>query len=259
MKIKFSKYQGSGNDFIIIDNRLHAYRLTSDQISFLCNRRLGIGADGLIYLEDDCELDFKMIYYNADGKEGSFCGNGARCISAFAKELNLVNNSICFSSYDGIHNAEIEGGVIRLKMSEVLDIKMNKESLFLNTGSPHCVLFVENFDLIDDIVGLGRKIRNKKEYQPDGINVNFVQIIDETSIKIRTYERGVEDETLSCGTGVTASALASCFVKNIKASKIDVYTQGGILSVCFKKTDDGFKDVFLIGPAEKVFEGTVEL
>ena len=256
MKIKFSKYQGTGNDFIIIDNRLSNYRLTNEQISFLCRRRLGVGADGLIYLEKSPNLDFKMIYYNSDGKKSSFCGNGARCVSAFAKELNLADHSVCFSSHDGVHHAEIEGQMVKLKMRDVSDIKKIGRNLLLDTGSPHYVTFVENTDSTN-VVELGREIRRQEEHEPDGVNVNFVEAINETNIKVRTYEKGVEDETLSCGTGVVASALATYFAKKTNCTKLNIHTQGGLLSVHFQKTNNGFENIFLIGPAEKVFDGIV--
>ena len=256
MKIKFSKYQGTGNDFIIIDHRFNNHQLTHEQISFLCSRHLGVGADGLIYLEKSSKLDFKMVYYNSDGKEGSFCGNGARCVCCFAKELNLIDHSANFASYDGLHYAEIEGQMVKLKMSEVLNIRKKGEHLFLDTGSPHSVTFVDNVDLIN-AVDLGRKIRHQQEYTPNGVNVNFVEVVNQTTIKVRTYERGVENETLSCGTGVTASALATRFANKTDCSKIDVHAPGGVLSVNFQETANGFEDVFLIGPVQKVYEGVV--
>ena len=260
MEIKFYKYQGTGNDFVVLDNRSGNFRLTNDQVRRLCDRRFGIGADGLMMLNEKSGYDFEMKYYNADGKEGSMCGNGARCIVKFAYHLGIHKERYKFTAYDGEHEAEIDtDGIISLKMNDVTHVRKFHSDYILNTGSPHYIKMVN--DVMDlDVYKKGHEIRYSKEFEQEGINVNFVEQMDEADkIFVRTYERGVEDETLSCGTGVTAAALV-CWHNENGFNEVEVRTTGGLLSVEFDKINDsGFTNIWLCGPAEKVFEGTVEI
>lgn len=258
MTIEFCKYQGTGNDFILIDNRLGQYSaLTQVQVSFLCNRRFGIGADGLMLLQEKEGYDFEMVYFNADGAEGSMCGNGGRCIVMFAKRLGLVKQTAHFLATDGPHDAVItETDHVELKMKNVNGIERRTEACILNTGSPHYVTEVNHLSELD-VYASGRSIRYNQEFQKEGINVNFIEQLTD-GIAIRTYERGVEDETLSCGTGATAAALSVAGEKN-GPQELNVYTSGGILAVKFTKTGAGqFEDIWLCGPATYVFEGTIQ-
>lgn len=256
MQLHFKKYQGTGNDFVLIDNRDNKISLTIKQIAFLCDRRFGIGADGLMLLENAEGHDFRMVYYNADGNESTMCGNGGRCIAAFAKQLGIVGNQVSFVAIDGPHTATInDDGTVSLQMQDVHTIIKGDGYTELNTGSPHYVSFVDNVNTTD-VFNIGRSIRNSERYQPKGINVNFVQKSAD-GIYVRTYERGVEDETYSCGTGVTAAAIASNngtsghFSTNIK-------TPGGNLNVSFDKIDaDNIKNVILTGPATYVYSGDI--
>ncbi len=255
MEIRFNKYQGTGNDFVIIDNRDHHFPKNNiDLIHKLCDRRFGIGADGLILLENDDSTDFKMIYFNADGNESTMCGNGGRCIVAFAKKLGIITDKTTFTAIDGLHIATINDTLVSLQMIDVDTITNSKTHLFLNTGSPHHVKFVDSVSKID-VKTSGRNIRNGAPYFEEGTNVNFVEQIDKNSFKVRTYERGVEDETLSCGTGVTAVAIAANVAKKSSENKIHLETLGGKLTVSFTKENETFKDVFLIGEATFVFDG----
>ncbi|MEO6330534.1 MAG: diaminopimelate epimerase [Ginsengibacter sp.] len=260
MKIDFFKYQGTGNDFILLDNRMEQYNmLDKEQIKFLCNRHFGIGADGLIMLSKNEKTDFEMKYRNADGKEGSMCGNGGRCIVKFASYLGIHKNIYHFNSADGLHEAEIDlNGLVRLKMNDVNKIEVYSDHYILNTGSPHYVKTLA--DVINlDVKHDGRSIRNSRDFIAEGINVNFVQSLSDDEIYVRTYERGVEDETLSCGTGVTASALV-CAHNDNGFNRVEVKTPGGKLSVEFDKfTENHFKNIWLNGPAEIVFKGEIEL
>jgi len=263
MKIVFSKYHGTGNDFILLDNRENKYSsLTESQIELLCNRRFGIGADGLILLEKDSETDFRMVYFNSDGRESSMCGNGGRCITAYAKSLSLINNSTKFIAIDGVHEAEVKSDnpvIVKLKMNDVKEVQRIGEDLFLNTGSPHYVRFVRNA-LTVDVAGEGRSIRNSDAYKTEGTNVNFVEPLSNRLV-VRSYERGVEDETLSCGTGIVASALASVakgFVKDEKGI-CNIQALGGNLKVYYEKEGSGFKNIWLEGGATFVFNGEIEI
>ncbi len=260
MKIVFQKYQGTGNDFIILDNRDNRYdTLTEKQVEFLCHRRFGIGADGLMMLNSSKEYDFRMIYFNADGKEGSMCGNGGRCLVKFAYDIGIVKSQYKFIATDGLHEAEVDfSGKVRLKMKDVSSVSDLDDHYILDTGSPHYVKFVEKLDNIE-VTEQGKTIRYGKEFNAKGINVNFVEEIDDHTIFVRTYERGVEDETYSCGTGVTASALVAAH--NINSfNEISVKTLGGNLSVEFNAIDkNNFNNIWLIGPAEHVFSGELEL
>jgi diaminopimelate epimerase len=258
--MKFYKYQGTGNDFVMIDNRLENFPKNNTKlIESLCDRRFGIGADGLILLENDNSTDFKMVYYNSDGNESSMCGNGGRCLVAFAKSLNVINNEATFIATDGLHNATIdENGIVSLQMKDVDEVKIESEYVFLNTGSPHHVTLVndlENYNVKEN----GASIRYSDLYGKVGSNVNFVNQLSENHFALRTYERGVEDETLSCGTGATATAIAMNAIGKTNSNAIDINVEGGKLKVTFEKSEKGFEKVFLIGPATFVFEGEIEL
>lgn len=260
MQLQFHKYQGTGNDFIILDNRDSRYNaITNDQVRRLCDRRLGIGADGLMLLNEKAGYDFEMKYHNADGKESSMCGNGGRCIVKFAYQLGIHRSEYKFIAADGEHLAEIDtNGTVSLKMIDVESVKKVRGDFILNTGSPHYVKLVN--DVMDlDVYKKGRDIRYSKDYEQDGINVNFVEQAHEHKIIVRTYERGVEDETYSCGTGVTAAALV-CYHNENGFNEVEVKTLGGTLTVEFDRLDeDRYINIWLCGPAEKVFEGSVDM
>jgi len=252
----FYKYHGTGNDFILIDNRDGKTSLSTTQIAQMCHRRFGIGADGLMLLEHADGYDFRMVYYNADGNESTMCGNGGRCITAFAKHLGIIDARARFLAIDGPHMATIkENGLIDLKMNDVKDINIQDGYTLLNTGSPHYVLWVNDVANTNVYAG-GKSIRNRPEYQPGGTNVNFVQSLD-GKLSVRTYERGVEDETLSCGTGVTAAAIAAT-CNATGDYKTAIKTPGGDLEVSFtKNTPLSATHVILSGPAVFVFKGEV--
>ena len=261
MQLNFYKYQGTGNDFVILDNRQGEYsNLTIQQVNFLCDRRFGIGADGLMLLNNKPGYDFEMKYYNADGRESSMCGNGGRCLVKFAYHQGIHKNTYLFSAIDGDHEAEIDlDGTVSLKMRDVYEIKsVNGGDFELNTGSPHYIKLVNHLDKLD-VFNLGKMIRNNTKYSKDGINVNFVEQLNDDEISVRTYERGVEDETLSCGTGVTAAALA-CYHNENGYNDVTVHTRGGKLNVEYDRIDENeYKNIWLSGPAEKVYEGEIEL
>ena len=261
MKIHFHKYQGTGNDFILIDNREDQYQgLSMIQIHQLCDRRFGIGADGLMLLNLRKGYDFEMKYYNADGREGSMCGNGSRCIIRFAYNLGIHREMYKFLASDGPHEAEIDpDGTISLRMKDVKTISKFHGDFLLNTGSPHYIKLVDDVMNVD-VFKKGSEIRNSKEFEEEGINVNFVQQTEENDkILIRTFERGVEDETFSCGTGVTAAALV-CYHNENGFNEVEVKTLGGLLSVEFDKVDEfKFENIWLCGPATRVYEGDIEI
>ncbi|MBL7704379.1 MAG: diaminopimelate epimerase [Taibaiella sp.] len=258
MKIDFFKYQGAGNDFVIIDNRSGAIRLTTAQVNFLCDRRFGIGADGLMLVEQAEGYDYRMVYFNSDGNESTMCGNGGRCIAAFTFHSGLAGAEQFFTAIDGAHKANIlPGDLVSLQMQDVEHIDIEDKASILNTGSPHFVQFVEDVAGID-VYTEGKAIRNREQFQPKGINVNFV-MNTRAGLKIRTYERGVEDETLACGTGVTAAAIASAAGKTGKMT-VPVEAMGGMLEVSFEKTDAQHAvNIWLKGPAKMVFSGTIEI
>lgn len=257
MKMEFYKYQGTGNDFILIDNRNLSFpKNNSSLIQKLCDRRFGIGADGFILLEKSEETDFKMIYFNADGNESSMCGNGGRCIVAFAKKLGIIKRNTTFLAIDGLHNASIDNDIINLQMSNVSTVEIFKNHTFLNTGSPHHVTFCSTVKNLD-IKTLGSKIRYGDPYYEEGTNVNFVEQVSTNTFNVRTYERGVEDETLACGTGVTAVAIAAHHMNKTENNSIILNVLGGQLKVSFTKEDNLYKNVFLKGPAQFVFEGNI--
>jgi diaminopimelate epimerase len=257
MELHFSKYQGTGNDFVMIDNRNLQFPQNNVQlVNFLCDRRFGIGGDGLILLNPSNEHDFTMVYYNADGNEGTMCGNGGRCLVAFAHDLGVIKNKTTFDAVDGLHHATIENGLVNLQMIDVNSVEIHKNHAFLNTGSPHHVQLVKNIGEFD-VFNNGKEIRYGSPYFEKGTNVNFAEAIDETTFRVRTYERGVEDETLACGTGVTAVAIAM-FEQNITPSKsVKLLVEGGELEVSFEKENNNYTNVFLKGPAKFVFKGSI--
>lgn len=259
MKQVFYKYQGTGNDFVMIDNRnLQFPKYHNALIARLCDRRFGIGADGLILLENDISTDFRMVYYNSDGKESSMCGNGGRCLVAFAKQLGVIQNKAVFQAIDGLHEALIEDNdLVNLQMKEVHEVNHEAQYTFLNTGSPHHVTMVEDLKKVN-VQKLGSEIRYSDLYGNEGSNVNFVTQVDKVTFAIRTYERGVEAETLSCGTGATAVAIAMFCEGKTTSNQIKILTEGGVLEVSFEKNQEGFRDVYLKGAATFVFEGTIE-
>ena len=258
MQLQFYKYQGTGNDFVILDNRDGVIKLTKEQVAFLCHRRFGIGADGLMLLNSHPQYDFEMKYYNADGAEGTMCGNGGRCLVKFAADCGVSREVYRFLAIDGEHEARLEkNGAVALKMNDVNDVNEEEGDFMLNTGSPHYVDLVSNVMQLD-VVEKGRAIRYNERFKTEGINVNFVEKTASDSIIVRTYERGVEDETYSCGTGVTAAAIVSAN-HNPGLNKIKVETKGGALQVEFEKTGEGYRNIWLIGPAQNVFAGSITI
>ena len=253
----FYKYQATGNDFIMVDNRQEFFSKNDTKtISRLCHRRFGVGADGLILLETDNSTDFRMVYFNADGKQGSMCGNGGRCIVAFARFLDLIGGECTFQAVDGIHQARISKDQVALQMQDVTRIQSNPRYLFLDTGSPHHVQFWEDWDALD-VEKEGRRIRYGL-YGEKGSNINFVNPLDSNRFQMRTYERGVEAETYSCGTGATAVALAMHELGRLSHPEVVLDTLGGTLKVRFKKVENGFSNIWLEGPAERVFKGVLK-
>lgn len=258
--LPFWKYQGTGNDFVMIDNRQKMFDATNEEaIAYLCDRRFGIGADGLILVEEDEETDFKMVYFNSDGKESSMCGNGGRCIVAFAKQLGIIAEECRFQAVDGLHYATIDStGIVALQMIDVQEIKFQTKGMFVHTGSPHHVEIVRNLPYFE-VYKKGKQIRHSETYAPKGTNVNFVEQEGPNHFRIRTFERGVEDETLSCGTGATAVALAMHALGKVDSNEVKIEVEGGELSVSFVYTNNTYQNVFLKGPATLVFEGTISL
>ena len=260
MEINFDKYEGTGNDFVMIDNRNDFFPKNDvNLIAHLCDRRFGIGADGLILLENDSESDFKMVYYNSDGNQSTMCGNGGRCLVAFAKKLQIIDNSTSFMAVDGIHHASISGdNSVSLQMKDVDFVNSQSNYTFLDTGSPHHIEVVSSISSLD-VKSQGAAIRFSDLYGSAGANVNFVEQISEDTFSIRTYERGVEDETLSCGTGATAAAIAMNYIGKTNSNSIKINVQGGKLEVSFDKKDSHFSNVFLKGPASFVFHGIINI
>jgi len=256
MILRFYKYQGAGNDFVMIDNRdMKLSKTDTSLIKKLCDRRFGIGADGLIYLQDREGYDFEMVYFNSDGRESTMCGNGGRCIIRFAHALGLGGGGFSFLAADGPHSGRVlADGRISLEMKDVRATFRHGDEYILDTGSPHIVHFVKNISGYP-VAAEGRRIRYSEAYKEQGINVNFAEEIAAGSIFVRTYERGVEDETLSCGTGVVASAIAYYYHNNYKPADIAVETLGGHLHVRFNMQEMYFTDIWLTGPAEEVFSG----
>ena len=257
---QFYKYEGCGNDFVIIDERTVGLQLTTAHIAALCDRRFGIGADGLLLLRTHPDFDFRMLYYNADGSRATMCGNGARCLSAFAHKMNAIDNMGRFIADDGPHTTEIlwiEEDVtqVAISMKDATPDEVTAEHICINTGTPHYVMFVEDIETTD-VVTTGRKIRYSSQFVPIGTNVNFVQITP-GAIIVRTYEKGVEDETLACGTGVTASAMAASLLTG--KTDFEVKVRGGNLHVSFDKIETTFTNVVLTGPARLVYSGQFDL
>jgi diaminopimelate epimerase len=261
MQLHFYKYEATGNDFVVFDNRKGGIRLTQEQISKICDRRFGVGADGLMLLENHPKLDFNLVYYNADGSQ-SLCGNGTRAAVTMASSLGMINGHAKFNAYDGGHEAEIlPHGVIRVRMNDVLQTRRVGKDWIINTGSPHLIRIVTELKEYP-VFTEGRALRYHADFAPGGINVNFVEEMPDNSLFVRTYERGVENETLSCGTGVTAVALAAHSMGH--KSPVRIKTLGGELTVEFKASQSDrnevrFEDIFLVGPAKMVFQGELEL
>jgi len=255
--MKFYKYQGTGNDFVMIDNRYGAFNGNRESIARLCDRRFGIGADGLILLENSGACDFKMVYYNADGNTSSMCGNGGRCLSMFAYFLDVCGTSGVFEAIDGEHRFEIKSHEVKLQMSDISSIDRDMEAVVMNTGSPHYVVACPGLEDLA-IVEEARKVRYNDTYKTKGINVNFTELRD-GQIFMRTYERGVEDETLSCGTGTVAVALTAALNDAQLESPAIIHAPGGRLKVYFQRIDEGFSDIWLEGPAELVFQGEIDV
>ncbi len=259
MQIQFYKYQGTGNDFVMIDNRTNTFPKNNTKlIEFLCDRRFGIGGDGLILLENHEKYDFTMVYYNSDGSTSTMCGNGGRCIVAFAKHLGIIETETHFEASDGYHFAKYENNLIALQMIDVTEVKHFTTHDYVYTGSPHHVQLVtdlKNFDVKNN----GRKLRNSDLYDASGCNINFVVQENTDTFSVRTYERGVEDETLSCGTGATAVAIAMHATEKTTANRIHINVLGGKLTICFDVEKNIYKNLFLTGPAELVFAGSLEV
>ena len=257
MILNFSKYQGTGNNFVMVDNRTKIFpNGNTDIISYLCDRNFGIGADGVILIENDTESDFRMIYYNPDGTE-TMCGNGGRCAVAFARDLGMIQNQTTFNAFDGLHFASIDGKDISLQMIDVDTVQHNTYYSFLNTGTPHHVELVN--DLTDyPVFTRGKELRYNL-YGEKGSNIDFVEQKNSDTFRVRTYEKGVEDETLACGTGVTAVAIAMHHSGKTTANTIKLPVEGGTLKVSFDFTDGTYSNVFLIGPAKFIFKGSIEL
>ena len=258
MEIQFSKYQGTGNDFVIIDNRDGSIALSNAQIAFLCDRRFGVGADGLIVLGTATGFDFLMAYYNADGTEGSMCGNGARCLVQFAHDHGIVKEKYFFIAIDGPHEATIEkNGWIHLKMSDVNAVEVGDHFFVTNTGSPHYVQLVNGVEKFD-VFTAGKAIRYNERFKAEGVNVNFIEFHDDY-LFVRTYERGVENETYSCGTGVTASAITT-HLNILGEHRVSIKTIGGALAVSFNNQGGGhFNHIWLQGPGTFVYSASIKL
>lgn len=265
MALSFWKYEGAGNDFVVLDGREGGFDPQRETVCALCDRHFGIGADGLMILEKDPQAQFRMRYFNADGGESTMCGNGGRCIALFAEHLGIGDRIKHFNGSDGPHTAEIvslddrNGGVVTLHMIPVESVFHEDQYFFLNTGSPHYVEFVKEVDAVD-VYALGREIRYSESFaEIGGTNVNFVEITGDGKLRIRTYERGVENETLACGTGATAAAIAAYIYRQSHRTRFELETRGGRLEVSFS-TPDGlrFEDIRLTGPAKKIFSGTIE-
>ncbi|MEN6559466.1 MAG: diaminopimelate epimerase [Acidobacteriota bacterium] len=257
MTIRFDKYQGAGNDFVIVDGRDNVLDPgDADLVRRLCDRRFGVGADGLILILPSDRADYEMRYFNADGRPGSMCGNGGRCAASFALRRKIAGPRQRFLAYDGLHEADVAGDTVRLRLSDVRGCRAVEGHYFLDTGSPHLVIFASGIDGID-VAAEGRKWRWSPLFAPGGTNVNFVETTPE-GLYIRTFERGVEEETWACGTGVTASAIASALRAHAAGGPVDVRARGGRLRVEFEIRGDLVTNVRLAGPATFVFTGSIE-
>lgn len=259
MKIQFSKYQGAGNDFVLIDNRNGFFdRKNENLVKKLCDRRFGIGGDGLMLLQRAENYDFEMVYYNADGAEGTMCGNGGRCIVAFARDLKIISQKTDFLAVDGPHSADLETDQVNLGMSEVHHVSKDGDAFVLNTGSPHYVAKVDDLENLD-VYKEGYAIRNNDTYKEKGINVNFIQP-EKNGYFVRTFERGVEDETFACGTGATAAAMAMAIEQGLSGEiTIPIRVLGGQLAISFHRQGNSFTNVYLKGSAQLVFTGEIEI
>jgi diaminopimelate epimerase len=257
VKVPFYKYHGAGNDFVIIDRSEVPFELNAKQINQICERRYGVGADGLMFYDCHNELDFKMTYFNSDGSESSFCGNGARCIVQFGIDHKGLSDAITFDFNGTPLGAKRKDYLIEINMSNVSRVeRLDNDNLFLDTGSPHQIVWVPEVDKIE-VEREGRALRYA--FSPAGCNVNFVELLGENKLAIRTYERGVEAETHACGTGITAAAIAAYFDQKIAATEIELNAVGGMLWVRFEPSDSGFVNVYLTGPAIHVFTGVIDL
>ena len=257
MRMKFYKYQGAGNDFVLVDDRAGTFpSADTELVRAMCDRRRGVGADGLILLQNDPQYDFRMVYYNSDGRESTMCGNGGRCIAAFAGALGLGRaGNMVFRAVDGRHEAKVADREICLGMKEIDSVSDEGTYCFLDTGSPHYVTFVDDVRAVD-VRSRGRAIRQDGRFAAmGGTNVNFAEVKD-GKIFLRTYERGVEDETLACGTGAVAVAVAAHFTGRVSGEEVCLAALGGPLRVSFRAGQDGrYTHVRLTGGAEKVFDG----
>lgn len=259
MAISFYKYQGTGNDFVLVDNRsLIVDRNQESLFAAWCDRRFGVGADGVILLQNHPDYDFEMVYINADGREGSMCGNGGRCVVQFAYDLGVIGTSTRFLAVDGEHTAVLQDGLVHLAMQPAsLPQHAPEGGFFLNTGSPHHLAWVDRL-LEFEVDTVGKELRWHPHYAPAGTNVNFLERLSNRALRVRTYERGVEAETYSCGTGVTAAALLLAFEEGWQeAFEVEISTSGGQLKVQANRTANGFDHIFLIGPAKQVFKGSI--
>ena len=258
MKISFDKYQGCGNDFIIINNLSNTFpNISVDLIKNLCDRNFGIGADGLILINESKKEPFEMVYYNADGNVSSMCGNGGRCAIHYCNQKSIIKNKSNFLAFDGLHFGEVFDDYIKISMQNVEGYKLINDDIFIDSGSPHLVKILKNISEIN-ILKTSRDIQKLQEFKFEGVNVNYVTIVDNETIQIRTYERGVEDETLSCGTGAVAAALSFCILSNPNLEKVSVKTRGGDLFVDFKNEKNNFYDIYLSGKVKKVFSGEID-
>jgi diaminopimelate epimerase len=256
MIVDFYKFQGTGNDFIMIDNRGEEFDMEdSSLIKSLCERRFGIGADGLILLQNHKEYDFEMIFFNSTGERSTFCGNGGRCIIAFAHLLELFDNECRFMAYDGMHEGSIEENIVSMKMADVEEVLVREDSVVLDTGSPHLVKLVDNVTNVN-VLNKGRKLRFSKEFSDYGINVNFAEVND--CVSIRTYERGDEMESLSCGTGSVATAIALYEIGKTDDKEINIHTTGGELKVSFNHDGKIYTNIWLSGNSSMVYSGEFE-
>lgn len=252
--MEFYKYQATGNDFVMVDNRSGSFNEEAKNVALMCHRRFGVGADGLILVENVEGYDFRMKYFNADGHEGSMCGNGARSVVRFAADLGIIRDKAFFLAVDGEHYGSIAGDIVSIRMKDVEGVTQEKEGYFLDTGSPHLVIFMDEIDNLD-VFQTGRDIRYSDFWQKrGGVNVNFVKVSDSKTLKVRTYERGVEDETYSCGTGATASAIVAHLYKKTLPD-VQIETKGGVLNVSLNEAKEKINDIILSGPAQKVFSG----
>jgi diaminopimelate epimerase len=259
MIFSFIKYQGTGNDFVIVDNRDSSFPIKEHAlIAQLCHRNYGIGADGFIAIESDTTSDFFMRYFNADGHEGSLCGNGSRCAVHYANALGLTQKEVVFRAADGLHQAQFVGEEVALSLHDVSNWETRDKALFIDTGSPHHIAFVVDVSAVD-VATTGAAIAHGAPYYAGGTNVNFVEVTAADGLSVRTFERGVEAETLSCGTGVTAAAIGAHLSRRVAAEKISIHTKGGILTVSFTATSNGYKAVVLQGPATPVYKGQWEI